>query len=410
MDFFCQTPLRQRKIAAPYGLPRNCVLKWLLTLKKEKIRNMLKRILNLCKKDVVLTVAAILAVASCFVVPPDAKYAGYIDFDTLILLFSLMLIVGGLRSQGVFQSIARALLRRVHTARGVVVTLVALCFFSSMLITNDVSLITFIPFGIFLLDAVGLGGSLCLTVTLMTIAGNLGSMLTPIGNPQNLYLYGLSGLSLPRFLLLMLPYAAAAAVLLLASSAFSFRRTAVAVPEQAAEGKGDKRCIAAYLLLFAVCLVSVAKILPRPALLAIVVIAILLLDRRLFRGADYGLLVTFVCFFIFVGNVKRIESLQALLGGALQGRECLISVLVSQVISNVPAAVLLSGYTTDIPALLVGTNLGGLGTLIASMASLISWKQVAARDPALKKKYLLTFTVWNLVFLVVLYLMSLILR
>lgn len=370
---------------------------------------MLTRIPALLKKDVVLTGAAILAVVSCFVVPPDAKYAGYIDYNTLILLFSLMLIVGGLRSQGVFQSIARVLMGRVHTARGVVVTLVALCFFSSMLITNDVSLITFVPFGIFLLDAVGLGSSLCLTVTLMTIAGNLGSMLTPIGNPQNLYLYGLSGLSLPQFLLLMLPYAAAAAVLLLASSAISFRSSAVAVPEQEAEVSGDRKRIAAYLVLFLVCLLSVAKILPKPALLAIVVIAIFLLDRRLFRGADYGLLVTFVCFFVFVGNVKRMDSLQALLGGVLQGRECLVSIGVSQVISNVPAAILLSGYTQDIPALLVGTNLGGLGTLIASMASLISWKQVAARDPSLKKKYLLTFTIWNLGFLVVLYLLAVLL-
>ena len=367
---------------------------------------MLKQFLNLCKKDVVLTAAAVLAVISCFVVPPDRQYVSYIDFNTLILLFSLMLIVGGLRSQGVFQSIARVLLGRVRTARGVVLTLVALCFFSSMLITNDVALITFVSFGIFLLDAVGLTGSLCLTVTLMTIAGNLGSMLTPIGNPQNLYLYGLSGLSLPQFLLLMLPYAAAAAVLLGVASAAGFRSTAVAVPEQTGAETGDKRRIGAYLVLFAVCLLSVAKILPKPALLVIVVLAIALLDRKLFAKADYGLLVTFVCFFVFVGNVKRIDSLQTLLGGALQGRECLVSVLASQVISNVPAAILLSGYTTDIPALLVGTNLGGLGTLIASMASLISWKQVAARDPALKKKYLLTFTVWNVAFLVVLYLLA----
>ena len=190
---------------------------------------MFKKFVALLKKDVVLTAAAVLAVISCFVVPPDRKYIGYIDYNTLILLFSLMLIVGGLRSQGVFQSIARVLLGRVHTARGVVMTLVALCFFSSMLITNDVSLITFVSFGIFLLDAVGLSGSLCLTVTLMTIAGNLGSMLTPIGNPQNLYLYGLSGLSLPQFLLLMLPYAAAAGVLLAVSSILNAKKNKIEV-------------------------------------------------------------------------------------------------------------------------------------------------------------------------------------
>ena len=364
---------------------------------------MLQKIVGILKRDVVLTVAAVLAVASCFFVPPDRQYAGYIDYNTLILLFCLMLIVGGLRSQGVFQAIGRALLRRVHTARSVVLTLVFLCFFSSMLITNDVALITFVPFGVFLMDALGRRGSLCLSVTLMTIAGNLGSMLTPIGNPQNLYLYSISGLSLPGFLLLMLPYAAAAAVLLALSAFWRYKGTPVAVPEQEAEVSGDARRIGAYLALFAVCLLAVAGILPRPALLVIVVVAIVLLDRRLFAGADYGLLITFVCFFIFVGNIKRIESLQVLLSSALAGKERLLSIGASQVISNVPAAILLSSYTTNIPALLVGTNLGGLGTLIASMASLISWKQIATRDPALKKKYLVTFTIWNVAFLVVLY-------
>ena len=364
---------------------------------------MLRKFIGLCKRDVVLTAAAVLAVVSCFLVPPDRQYLDYIDFNTLILLFCLMLIVGGLRSQGVFQAIGQALLRRVHTARGVVLTLVFLCFFSSMFITNDVALITFVPFGVFLLDALGLRSTLCLSVTLMTIAGNLGSMLTPIGNPQNLYLYSISGLSLPDFLWLMLPYAAAAAVLLALGGVLRYRAAPVAVPEQERQVPGDPRRIAAYLALFAVCLLAVAGILPRSALLVIVAAAIALLDRRLFRDADYALLLTFVCFFLFVGNVKRIDSLQAFLGGALAGRERLLSVGVSQVISNVPAAILLSGYTADIPALLVGTNLGGLGTLIASMASLISWKQIAARDPALKKKYLVTFTLWNVGFLAVLY-------
>ena len=370
---------------------------------------MCNKLISIVKKDVVLTAAAVLAILSCFVVPPDGKYLSYIDWNTLILLFCLMLIVGGLRAEGVFESIGHKLLGRVRTARGVVLTLVGLCFFSSMFITNDVALITFVPFGIFLLETAGLSSRLCLAVTLMTIVGNLGSMVTPMGNPQNLYLYSISGLGLGDFLLLLLPYGAAAGVLLAASTVVRFPAKAVTVPAKTLPAL-RMRYVLAYLALFALCLLTVAGVLSKPVVLVIVALAVLVLDRRLFRRVDYALLVNFVCFFIFVGNIKRLEELQVFLSGALAGRELPLSVLISQVISNVPAAILLSNYTENIPALLIGTNLGGLGTLIASMASLISWKQIAAKDAALKKPYFRTFTLWNVGFLIVLYLFSCLLR
>lgn len=188
-----------------------------------------KRILDLFRRDVVLTVSLVLAVLSCLIAPPSPAYVGYIDFNTLIVLFCLMLLVEGLREENFLQYIAAKVLSRVGTMRGMAATLIFLCFFSSMFITNDVSLITFVPLGVMMLRMASLRRKLCYTVTLMTIAANLGSMFTPIGNPQNLYLFALSGLSLPEFLLLTGPYAAGAALLLGVCVLFGYRHRQLSI-------------------------------------------------------------------------------------------------------------------------------------------------------------------------------------
>lgn len=361
-----------------------------------------KRILDLFRRDVVLTVSLVLAVLSCLIAPPGPAYVGYIDFNTLIVLFCLMLLVEGLREENFLQYIAAKVLSRVGTMRGMAATLIFLCFFSSMFITNDVSLITFVPLGVMMLRMASLRRKLCYTVTLMTIAANLGSMFTPIGNPQNLYLFALSGLSLPEFLLLTGPYAAGAALLLGVCVLFGYRhrQLSIRMGEVAPLRRGE---IAFYLVLFLLCVLTVGGFLPHPALLAAVTILLLWRNRGLFVRVDYALLLTFVFFFIFVGNLKQFDVLQAWIGGVLAGRDRLIGVLVSQVISNVPAAMLLSGYSSDLRELIVGVNVGGLGTLIASMASLISYKQVAGQYPSLRKRYLILFTLLNLGFLALLY-------
>lgn len=361
-----------------------------------------KRILDLFRRDVVLTVSLVLAVLSCLIAPPGPAYVGYIDFNTLIVLFCLMLLVEGLREENFLQYIAAKVLSRVGTMRGMAGTLIFLCFFSSMFITNDVSLITFVPLGVMMLRMASLRRKLCYTVTLMTIAANLGSMFTPIGNPQNLYLFALSGLSLPEFLLLTGPYAAGAALLLGVCVLFGYRhrQLSIRMGETAPLRRGN---IAFYLVLFLLCVLTVAGFLPHPALLAVVGILLLWRNRGLFVRIDYSLILTFVFFFIFVGNLKQLDALQTWIGGAMAGRDRLIGVLVSQVISNVPAAMLLSGYSSDLRELIVGVNVGGLGTLIASMASLISYKQVAGQYPSLRKRYLILFTLLNLGFLVLLY-------
>ncbi len=361
-------------------------------------------ILSFLKKEIVLTAALALALISAFIIPPDAQYPGYIDFHSLAMLFSLMCIMAGLRSHRVFRWVGQRLLERVNSPCSLVMILVMLCFFSSMLITNDVALITFVPFGFVVLRLLpgDSGKKLVIpTVALQTVAANLGSMLTPVGNPQNLYLYGRAGLPLIQFMGLMLPYTLLALALLVACVlAFSrggrMDKIRFDAPISLA-GKG--RPIAVYLALFILCLLSIAHVLSIWIALAAVVVAVALTDRKVFLDVDYSLLMTFVGFFIFIGNMGRIPAFRNFLQRILSGHEVLTSVVASQVISNVPAALLLSGFTENFPALIVGTNLGGLGTLIASMASLISYKQLAAEFPEKKGPYFKAFTLLNLLFL-----------
>lgn len=365
----------------------------------------MKKIGFYLKKDVVLTISLLLAFMSCWVIHPDKEYIGYIDFDTLILLFCLMMATEGMKEEKFFQFLGGKILDCVKTARGIVLTLIFLCFFSSMFVTNDVALITFVPLGILILRSAEMEKHLCFTIVMMTIAANLGSMLTPVGNPQNLYLYSISEFNMGSFLWFMLPYSIAAAVLLIFLTVFQFWKKRERIHVKLLQEKTGKKNIL-YLFLFLLCILSVAGVIPKGSLLLITVLLLLFLNRGLFAKADYSLLLTFLGFFIFVGNVNRIQTLNHFIGGILSGNEILVSVGASQMISNVPAAVLLSNYTSNVKALLVGTNLGGLGTLIASMASLISYKQLAEAYPGEKKGYLVLFTEFNFIFLAVLLLFS----
>lgn len=340
------------------------------------------------QQETVLTAAAVLAVVSAFFVPPDAQYLGYIDLRTLAILFSLMTVMAGLRRQGFFDGLGRALLSRTHSTFQLTLVLVGLCFFGSMFITNDVSLLTFVPFTFVVLSRLGADVRCSLlvpVVCMQTIAANLGSMLTPIGNPQNLYLYGKSGMSIGGFVFLMLPYTLVSLLLLLAWAALVCRKASAALSVDelvsSSASQGDQKIILLYLVLFAVCLLSVIRVLPYGIAFAAVLVCAFFADPRTLRTVDYSLLLTFVAFFIFIGNLGRIPAFSGWLQEFLTGREVLVAVLASQVTSNVPAALLLSGFTAETQALIIGTNLGGLGTLIASMASLISYRQIARELP-----------------------------
>lgn len=368
---------------------------------------MKEKLASFIKREAVLCTAITLAAISMFFVPPDRGYAGYIDLRTLAILFCLMGVMAGLQKTGLFQWVAHALLGRVERAWQLVLILVLLCFFSSMLITNDVALITFVPFTLTVLGFAGQEISARLlvpTVALQTIAANLGSMLTPIGNPQNLYLYGRSMMSVPQFLRLMLPYTGVSLLLLIA---WSLIQAGVHTPpvKVAFTGRislsGKAVQITVYAILFCTALLTVIRLLPYPATLALTIIGLLLTDRTVFFRIDYSLLLTFVGFFIFIGNMGRLPQFAAMLQQIVSGNEVLAGIAASQVISNVPAALLLSGFTEDIPSLTVGVNLGGLGTLIASMASLISYK-LAAKESGVAGRYFRFFTVANVCFLGVL--------
>ena len=369
----------------------------------------MKNIKSFLKKEIVLTISGILAMISCFLVHPDSTYAGYIDWHTILILFCLMAVMAGLKDIGLFQYTGETLLNKIKSERGVVCVLVFLCFFSSMFITNDVALITFVPLALLILNMAKMENSLCYIITLMTIAANLGSMLTPIGNPQNLYLYAASGLSLKSFLLLMLPYTIISGILLFLGIVIRFRKTAVPVELPNNQTTMSLRRIIYYGILFALCLLAVAKICPIGLLFGIVLIAVMIDNRKLLLHIDYSLLLTFIFFFVFIGNMGRFPVFRDFLSSVLEGRVTLVAVLSSQIISNVPAALLLSGFTNEWTSLIVGTNLGGLGTLIASMASLISYKQLAQNHPEVKGKYLAVFTLGNIIFLIILYSASFIL-
>ena len=369
------------------------------------------KLVEFLKRETVLTVAILLAIVSAVMVPPDGEYAGYIDFRTLSVLFCLMTVMAGLQKLGVFRNIAKILLQHTQNTMQLVEVLVLLCFFFSMIITNDVSLITFVPFTFIVLRLSGEDSVKKLAVpviVLQTIAANLGSMLTPIGNPQNLYLYGKAQMSAGAFLLLMLPYSLLSLLLLVICGAIVAKRsgievrgTGVSLPEEE-KVEHKKYLLPGYLLLFVLCLLTVAHIVPYLLTLGIVIGMVLILDRETMGKVDYSLLLTFVGFFIFIGNMGRMPAFCEFLQKIIGGREVMTAVIASQVISNVPAALLLSGFTENITALIIGTNLGGLGTLIASMASLISYKQVARQIPGEKKRYFGWFTLANIVFLVIL--------
>ena len=362
----------------------------------------MKKIISFMKKETVLTIATLLAVVSAFFVKPDRQYIGYIDFRTLGILFGLMVIMQGFQRTGLFDRIGKSLLQKTGKLWQLILVLVMLCFFFSMLITNDVSLLTFVPFSILVFKKCGQEQAMIPTVILQTVAANLGSMLTPIGNPQNLYLYGLMDCSIPEFMGILLPYTVMTFVLLLLSL-LCIRGKGQEISCRMEEGteikQSRKHRNLIYGLLFLLALLVVARILPYGVLVTAVFLYTIIFDREALKGADYALLVTFVSFFILIGNLGRISLIREALERFVSGREILTGVLASQVISNVPAAVLLSGFTENYRDLLVGVNLGGLGTLIASMASLISFKLYTKCYKENRGRYLRWFTLVNIIYL-----------
>lgn len=366
----------------------------------------IKKLTGFIKREAVLCISLAAALISMIFVPPNEGYLGYIDWSVLGLLFCLMTAVQGFAGIGAFRKLSGALTRSFRNTRTLGALLALMCFFLSMLVTNDVALLTAVPLTLMLFR--GRERVKIRTIILETAAANLGSMATPMGNPQNLYIYTHYNMPLGEFFSAMLPPTVMSLVLLAASVPLipSERLEAdnAAAPEKAAVTAGKLRfrtvvcCVMA-----AVCLLTVARVLDWRICLGAVLVLALISEPKVLCRVDYSLLGTFVCFFVFVGNISNIPLINSVIGGMVSGREMLVGAALSQVISNVPCAVMLSGFTDNARQLLLGVDIGGLGTLIASLASLISFKLYINSEGAAKGRYFAEFTVYNFALLILIF-------
>lgn len=357
-------------------------------------------ILRMIKRNIVLTVAVLAAVVTSCIVPPDAQYADYFDLKTLTCLFCTLAVVCALKNIHFFTILARKIVDCTGNLRMAVIALVYITFMGSMLISNDMALLTFLPLGFFVLTSTGQEKQMAFVFIMQNIAANLGGMLTPFGNPQNLYLYSKFNIPTGEFLQIMvIPFLAS--ILLITVCCLFLPRDRLSVTTPCTDKLPPKRT-ALYLLLFAFSIIIVFRIIPYQIGLILIPVVLLFADRQALKDVDYGLLATFFCFFIFAGNMARIPAVSALFSDLMQENTLLVSILSCQVISNVPSSILLSQFTTDYPALLLGVNIGGTGTLIASMASLISFREYTAHNPGRAGSYFAKFSAYNFGFLILL--------
>ncbi|MBQ6836394.1 MAG: anion permease [Clostridia bacterium] len=357
----------------------------------------MEKIKNFVKKEIVFVIAAALAVVSSFFVPISAAYIEYIDFKVIALLFCLMSVIKGFMHTGLFDVMANKIMNTFRTPRSLALALILMTFFSAMLVTNDVALIAFVPLCIGLYEKTD-EKSLVFVVVMQTIAANLGSMLTPIGNPQNLFIYSYYEMAMGEFFGVTAPLTLLSLVLI--SIAVFMKKLPQCRTES--ENVSVHKSVWLYVILFALSLATVMRVLDYRICFVITLVAMLVINKKLLLQVDYALLGTFVAFFIFVGNISSLEAVRNAISSLVNGRELIMSVLFSQGISNVPCAALLAGFTENAHALLKGVNIGGLGTIVASLASLISFKLYSQHKNADKGAFMKVFTLYNAAFLVIL--------
>ncbi len=352
------------------------------------------------KSSVVLLVALAAAGITCIFVPVDREYLGYFDLQTLACLFCTLAVVAAFKNIRFFEWLADVIVRRFKNMRNIVLALVFVTYFGSMIMANDMALITFLPLGYFVLESCGNRKLTAFTFIMQNIAANLGGMLTPFGNPQNLYLYSFYSIGAGEFFRIMaLPFAVAF-VLILGVCLF-VKPQGAQVLSRPHKAPPVWRSVA-YAALFALSVLIVFDVFPYYWGLLAVAVCLLVLDFRAVLRVDYGLLLTFCAFFVFSGNMARIPAVRDFLGGLIALDPLAFGVLSCQVISNVPSAVLLSRFTSDYASLLVAVNIGGLGTPVASLASLITLNTYRRVRPGETKKYILKFLLINFSFLAVL--------
>lgn len=366
-----------------------------------KIKN---TIFSFVKKEVVLSIAIIAAIITCFFVPPDAEYLGYFEEKTLITLFCMLSVVAGLKYTNVFELISKKMIGLFHTRRSVIYALVFGTYFFDMIVANDMSLITFLPLAYIVMHSTGNDKYLGVTFILMTIAANMGGMITPYGNPQNLYLFSFYEMGLLDFLSALIIQAAAILIMLFISGLFIKNEPLELINDKVLDVK--KKYLLVYAALFVLVILCIFRVINHWVSLGIVVLTILIMDRKRFKEVDYALLATFCVFFVFSGNIARIDTINDFIKSIVgaSGENVLLAGIIScQFISNVPTAIFLSKFTNVAYAsdLLVAVNVGSLGIIISSLASLIALKEFLKHQPKGFKRYMLMFTGINSVFLAV---------
>ena len=363
-----------------------------------------EKIINFMKKEIVLSVAIVLTIVTCFFVPIDKEYLKYFDYSTLICLFCMLAVVAGLKSTNVFELISRKMIGLFHTRRGVIYSLVFGTFFFDMIVANDMSLITFLPLTYIVLHSTKNDKYLAFTFIMQTIAANMGGMITPYGNPQNLYLYSYYNIPTSEFFGILFIQAITVAVLLWICCSFINN-------EKLTLRKKSKIIIAKnklylYVILFILVILTIFRIIPYMVTLFVVLISIILADKKRFKDVDYALLATFCVFFIFSGNISRIPAIKEFIANIVTKNTLLAGIISCQFISNVPTAIFLSKFTANYTDLLISVNIGSLGILISSLASLITLKEFLKHQPKNFWKYLGMFTLFNTSFLLILLLIT----
>ena len=357
----------------------------------------MKRIIDFAKSNAVMLIAALAALITSVIVPPDSEYIDYFDFKTLTCLFCVLAVVCALKNIRFFYTVAKAIVRKFKNARAAILALVYITFIGSMLIANDMALLTFLPLGYFILQTTGKEKDMAFTFIMQTIAANLGGMLTPFGNPQNLYLYTKFNIPDLEFMRIMLPPFILSITLITVLCLVFVKPEPLLIEEKPASLPVPRLTV--YLVLFAVAILIVFRGIPYQIGLVLIPLTLLFMDRQALRDVDYGLLLTFVFFFIFSGNMARIEAVREFFSSLLVKDTLLVSAVSCQFISNVPSAILLSQFTENYRELLLGVNIGGVGTLISSLASLITFREYSKHDRAHTMGYVLKFLIVNLAFL-----------
>lgn len=352
------------------------------------------------KKNAVMLIAFAAALITSLFVPVDKEYIGYFDFKTLSCLFCVLAVVCALKDINFFFVIARKIVHFFKTARMSILALVYITFIGSMLIANDMALLTFLPLGFLVLSSTGKQKYMAFTFIMQNIAANLGGMLTPFGNPQNLYLYTKFNIPNGEFMGIMAPPFILSVVLITLCCIIFVKNEPLMISDEKIELNGKRAAL--YLALFALAIAIVFRGIPYWIGLIIIPAVLFFADRHALESVDYPLLFTFVFFFIFAGNMARMDAVRNFFSALLSKNTLLFSALSCQCISNVPSAILLSQFTGNYAELLIGVNVGGVGTLIASLASLITFREYVKHDPKSIRRYIAEFSAFNFGFLIIL--------